>query len=158
MLVNEYEVTEKTYISWVYESKKEGIKLFFGVFWSLMFLGCIILFILCNQQYLFLIFALYCVYMALFRDYVAAKAFYKKALSKYGNRWHRIITISENDIVINDGKVVVNYKTSDIMKIVQNENQIRLFMNDNNSIRLYKNSFVEGKWEDYKNILNPTSE
>lgn len=157
MLINEYEITEKTYIRWVYESKKEGMKFFFTVFWSLMFLGCMILFILNNQNYLFLIFALYCIYRALFRDYAAAKALYKKAISAFDdNKWRRIITISEEGIVINDGKIAVNYKTSDIIKIVENENQIRLFMNDNTSIRLYKNSFVKGNWEDYKNILNPT--
>lgn len=154
MLVNEYEVTEKRYIQWVYESRREGKKGFFLFFWALLMIGCIILFCVYIKDYLFLVFAGYCLYRAILRDYFAARNHYKKALALYADKiWKRIVSISENGIVIDDGRAEVKYELSDIVKSVQNEERIRLFMNDNNSIRLYKDSFTEGDLKDYFDIL-----
>ncbi len=152
MLVNEYEVTEKRYIQWTYESRKEGKKLFFLIFWSVFTLVCLGMSAL-SHDYLFVIVALYCLYRAVIRDYVLAKTFYRKSLSDHGGKWNRRITVSQDDIVIADGKVTVNYKSSDIIRSSQNDERIRLHMKDNNSIRLYNDSFVEGNIEEYQDIL-----
>lgn len=154
MLINKYDVTEKMYIEWTYESKKEGKRLFFCVFWSVLFLSCLILFGMYSQEYLLLVFGIYCIYRSFVRDYVVAKAFYKKTLLIHkDNKWSRVIRIEDDCIVIDDGNALVEYNTSNIIRTVQNDKRIRVFMNDGNSIRMYKNAFVEGNIEDYKDVL-----
>ena len=156
MLVNEYDVTKKMFLQWVHQSRQRPIRIVLTVLWILLLFSLISLFSISPS--ICLIIALFCIYRAFFRDYVIALRLYKKNLSTYGeNAWHRKISISSEDIVINSGNITVTYKTSDIVKIVQHENLIRLFMNDKSSIRLYKDSFVKGSWEDYENILIPTS-
>lgn len=156
MLINEYEVTEKMYLSWVFQSKKEGKKLVFLIFWSIMALIAFVLYILSSNSPLFSFMAFYCIFMAVGADFVRGRTFYKQALSMRGtSKWKRSITISSDNIVINDGKIVVNYKTSDITKVVEKGDLIRLFMNDKTSVRMYKSKFVEGNWEDYKGIIIP---
>lgn len=156
MLINEYDVTEKKYINWVFENKLSGKKKYFTVFWLLMIPCFAILCFLDSQRYLYvyLIAIVYCLYRGVIRDYIAGKAVYKKRLATNGtDSWHRIIRISSEELVIDDGKVVVNYKNSDIVKTVANEKRIRIFMNDGSSIRLYNDSFVQGKVENYKETL-----
>lgn len=154
MLVNEYEVTEKRYIQWVYESKVEGKKLFFLIFWIVLTFVCLGAFAVYRQEYLLLVFAVYCLYRAVFRDLIGAKAFYKKASASHeDDKWIRTINITEDEIIVHDGKVEIKYKNSDIVKAVWNDERIRLFMLDNSSIRLYKDAFIEGELEDYLKIL-----
>ena len=157
MLVNEYDVTKKMFLQWARQSRQRPARIVMTTLWALLFFLTFSLFIISTAN-IFLILALFCVYRAFFQEYVIALRLYKKNLSTYGeNAWHRKISISGEDIVINSGNITVTYKTSDIVKIVQRENLIRLFMNDKSSIRLYKDSFVEGNWEDYENILTPTA-
>lgn len=149
MLVNEYEITEKRYIQWVYESKREGRKLFFMIFWGVLTLICILSAVIFHD-YLFLLFGVYCLYRAVLRDIVVSKAFFRKKISSCnGNKWIRTIQITKDDIVIKDGNTVVEYKNSDIVKSTQNDERIRLFMKDNTSVRLYMDSFISGNIEEY---------
>lgn len=153
MLVNEYEITEKRYIQWVYENKKEGRKLFFMILWGVLTVVCIIVLAI-YHDYLFLPFALYCLYRAVFRDFVVSKAFFRRKISSCDDKkWIRTIQITKDDIEIKDGNTVVKYKNSDIIKSTQNDERIRLFMKDNKSVRLYKDSFVSGDIKEYLETL-----
>ncbi len=158
MLVNKYDVTKKMYIEWVYESKRAGKKLFFGIFWLVLFASCLILFVMYSNEYMLLIASAYCLYRGLIRDYVAGVNFYKKhLLNCVGGRWCRTITVSKKEIVIEDSTIVVKYETSDIIRTVCNDRRIRLFMKDGKSVRLYMDAFTEGKVEEYEEILKLNS-
>lgn len=144
MIVNEYEITERRYIKWVFESKLAGRKLGFLILWCVLLLVCVLAFALSKNDYLYLVFALYCLYRAALRDLLTAKAFYKRKISSAGDKWIRTIKINEDELEILDANSEVRYKLSDIVKATSNEERIRLFMNDKTSVRLYKASFVEG--------------
>lgn len=153
MLVNEYEITEKRYIKWSYENKKEGRRLFFTIFWGVLIVVCFCVSVV-FRDYLSFLFGLYCLYRFGFRDFVVSKAFFRKIISSCAdNKWIRTIQISKEDIVIKDGNKTVTYSVSDVIKSTQNDERIRLFMKDNTSVRLYKDSFISGDTEEYLDIL-----
>lgn len=153
MLVNEYEITEKRYIKWSYENKKEGRRLFFTIFWGVLTVVCFCVSVV-FRDYLSFLFGLYCLYRFGFRDFVVSKAFFRKIISSCAdNKWIRTIQISKEDIVIKDGNKTVTYSVSDVIKSTQNDERIRLFMKDNASVRLYKDSFISGDTEEYLDIL-----
>ena len=60
----------------------------------------------------------------------------------------------EDEIVLTDHTSVSKLKYSNIKKIKEKNNIVMIFMNDNMAWRLYKDAFVEGSWEECKNIIN----
>lgn len=143
MQVYEYDITEKMYTEWVMETKKEGRKLVFMILWFVLFVACFAMFFIYNHDTMCLIFALFCLYMGFFRDFVSARVMYNRAVKmQESGKWHRIIRVSDEEIVIDDGKMVVNYKTSDIVRKEENDKRIRIFMKDGTSVRLYKESLL----------------
>ena len=60
----------------------------------------------------------------------------------------------EDEIVLTDHTSVSKLKYSNIKKIKEKNNIVIIFMNDNMALRLYKDAFVEGSWEECKEFLN----
>lgn len=144
--VNEYTVSWELYLKWVFEAKKEGKRLAFTVLYVVLAIAGIV------KQ--FWILALFCVYMAAVRDYVWAKQNYKKVLAMHGGKeWKRSITVTAEEITVNDCNSEIKIETSRVAKVTQSDEKIRIFLKDYGSLRLYKDSFTEGSREDCLKIL-----
>ncbi|MCQ2458039.1 MAG: hypothetical protein MJ142_04805 [Clostridia bacterium] len=153
-IINQYEVTEKMYIQWILEAKKEGKRLVFTIIWIIMFVACLVASAVSNWGYFFILMAIYSGYMILPRDYIVGKRMFRKMhFATGGSTWKRTVTVTEDEIVVNDGQTVTTVRTSDIVKVRQDPEKIRVKMNGNRSVRLYKDSFIEGTAEECLHVL-----
>lgn len=146
--INEYQVTEKLYIQWILEAKKEGTRLAFAIFWCLMTIFCIGYAIWAESSFFGLL-AFYCAFRALPRDLVFAKKMYRRLCTSQGsNSWKRTITVSCNEIVVQDDHTVTTFQTDDVVKVDQDAAKLRVFLRGGNSLRLYKDAFTAGTWQE----------
>ena len=73
----------------------------------------------------------------------------------YGiNEWLRTIEFLEDEIVLTDHTTVNKLQYHNIKKVIDKGNVVLILMNDNIAFRLYKDAFVEGSWEECKELLN----
>ena len=59
----------------------------------------------------------------------------------------------DDEIVLTDHTSVSKFKYSNIQKIKEKNNVVMVFMNNNMALRLYKDAFVEGSWEECKKLI-----
>ena len=79
---------------------------------------------------------------------------YKLYSTTYGvTEWMRTTEFLDDEIVLTDHTSVTKFKYSNIQRIKEKDNVVMIFMNNNMALRLYKNAFVEGSWEECKRIL-----
>lgn len=148
MIKNEYNVTWKLYKEWLIENMTKGAKLIFLLFWSFMAIALFAISFLGSFSFLYLFMAVFCVYRAIFRDYIAARKQYARLAKIYGcESWLRTITISDTDVFIHEGNSSISYKTADIVRIREKGDRIWLVMNSKMVVRLYQSAFTEGSWE-----------
>ena len=80
---------------------------------------------------------------------------YKLYSTTYGvTEWTRTIEFLEDEIVFTDHTSVSRLKYSNIEKVKEKDNVVMIFMNHNMALRLYKDAFVEGSWEECKEKIN----
>ena len=104
MIRNEYMVTWKLYREWLLENKTKGAKLVFLVFWSLMAIVLFVMSFFGGLSWFYLFMAVFCVYRAFFRDYIAARKQYAQLVKIYGcESWLRTITLSDTGIMLEEG-------------------------------------------------------
>ena len=60
----------------------------------------------------------------------------------------------DDEIILTDHTSVSKLKYSNIEKIKEKNNVVMIFMNHNMALRLYKDAFVEGSWEECKKKIN----
>ena len=88
---------------------------------------------------------------------------YKLYSTTYGvSEWIRTTEFLDDEIILTDHTSVSKLKYSNIEKIKEKNNVVMIFMNNNMALRLYKDAFVEGSWEECKkksmicsNKINP---
>ena len=66
----------------------------------------------------------------------------------------RTIEFLDDEIVLTDHTSVSKFQYSNIEKIKEKNNVVMIFMNHNLALRLYKDAFVEGSWEECKEKIN----
>ena len=80
---------------------------------------------------------------------------YKMFAKTYGvDEWLRTIDFLEDEIVLTDHTTVNKLQYHNIKKVIEKGNVVLILMNDNIAFRLYKDAFVEGSWEECKELLN----
>ncbi len=79
-----------------------------------------------------------------------------KLLSKtYGvSEWIRATEFTDDEIVFFDHTSVTRFKYENIKKIKDKNNIVFIYFNHNMALRLYKDAFVEGSWEECKNKID----
>lgn len=123
--------------------------LFWCVFAALVFAYAVYV-----KFYAFLVFGIFALYRGLFRWKVITARQYSALAKQHGaENWTRKICFRENDIVTEDGNVTVTNQYSEIIGIEENENYVRLRLNNNTVIRLYSDCFVTGTWDECKKWL-----
>lgn len=154
MIKNQYQVTWKLYQEWLMENKTKGAKLAFLLFWTLLAIVLFAIIIWGHFSFLYLLLALFCVYRAFFRDDIAARKQYAQLAQMYGcESWIRTITVSDTDIVIEEGTSFINLKKADIARVIEKGDRIYLVMNSKMVVRMYKSAFVEGSWDECRMLL-----
>lgn len=151
---NQFVVTEKLFQSWGKESRKKGFYLAFKIVWctlaAMIFLVCI----LYGWTFFSVFMLLFCLYRAFLHYYVITRAQYRRLSRTYGTSdWTRTIDFSEDGILVNDGKILVQYTYQDIVGFRENGNKIWLDASNKTVIRLYKDCFVDTDYESWKNWM-----
>lgn len=153
MIKNEYRVTWKLYKSWLWENKRKPPKSGFTVMWVIF--GMAVTGMAAVFRFApYLIIAFLCFYRAFIRDILAAGRQYAAMEKSYGQKdWIRTIAIDEEQILLQEGNISVNYKYSDISGIKEKGNKVWLMLRDGKVIRMYKDCFVDSDWETCRNLL-----
>ena len=160
---NEYKITKKEMMSWAKEYHLHGAaNVILFIVWCIFgissVVGLILSVLLRNgwvDIYMFALFTFIAFFkLFLARFFVCSKR-YKLYSTTYGvSEWMRTTEFLEDEIVLTDHTSVSKLKYSNIKKIKEKNNIVMIFMNDNMALRLYKDAFVEGSWEECKNKIN----
>ena len=73
-------------------------------------------------------------------------------------KWRRIIELTEDEIIVNDDdNSVLKFEYSTIKRVKEKRKVVIIFLKSGFEIRLYKNAFVKGSWEECKKLLSRKS-
>lgn len=156
---NEYKVTKKLVQSWAKEYHLSGgASIFLFVLWcifGIIGLAGTILFALQDVNWklitLYALMFLLAVYKLFFARFEIWSRRYKQMVKTYGvEEWLRTIVFEDGEICLTEHTSTIRYQYSQIVKIKENGNSILLFLNNKTAIRLYKDAFTEGSWDDCK--------
>ena len=150
-------------MSWAKEYHLQGAaNIILFVFWcvvGIIGLGLIILLSVIGGEwinwYLSILFLFLSVFKLFFSRIVVLSKRYKLYSTTYGvNEWMRTTEFLEDEIILTDHTSVSKLKYTNIKKIKEKSNIVMIFMNNNIALRLYKDAFVEGSWEECKDKIN----
>lgn len=155
MIKNEYRVTKKVYLSWVAEGMFKGTRLVMTIVWCVFALCMGVMAAISYLQGFCILMMLFGIYRAFGRIFVISNRQYKLLAEMYGAEegWLRTITFEEEEIVLSEGRTTVKYAYKDIIEVQEKDNKIWLKAVDKTVIRMYKDCFVEGTWEECKQLL-----
>ena len=149
-------------MSWAKEYHLHGAaNIILFVLWcvvGLIGLGTIILLSLVGGDwinwYLSILFLSLSVFELFFSRFVVWSKRYKLYSTTYGvSEWMRTTEFLDDEIILTDHTSVSKLKYSNVEKIKEKNNVVMIFMNNNLALRLYKDAFVEGSWEECKKKL-----
>ncbi len=160
---NEHKITKELMMSWAkdyYLVRKRDIILF--VLWSIVGIcGLLLLMPLIMfggeptdwvLAILFIFFAIYKLFIGRF-FYMSKR--YKMFARTYGvDEWLRTIEFLDDEIVLTDHTTVNRLKYRNVKKVIEKKSVALILFNDDIAVRLYKDAFVEGSWEECKELLN----
>ena len=160
---NEHKITKELMMSWAkdfYLVRASDIVL--AILWSIVaFCGLTLLAtnIIAGGDalnwLLSFLFLFLSVYKLFFGRFVYISKRYKMFAKTYGvDEWLRTIEFLEDEIVLTDHTTVNKLQYCNIKKVIEKGNVVLVVMNDNIAFRLYKDAFVEGSWEECKELLN----
>ena len=156
---NQYKVTKKLLRQWMTENMYKGIQLGLNIGWAIFGVLCILLLIIDAETVTdYLIYGALlalCLYMAVLRIFPITSVQYKQMAKVYGEEnWNRTIDFSEDCITLSEGTISASFQYKDIMSIREKDNKIWLKARNRTVLRLYKDAFVDGTWEDCKALLH----
>ncbi len=165
---NEIRITKKEMMSWAKEYHIYGaVNIIFFSAWVLMGLfgitGLISLSVFTAKGvefeffiwYAYAFFLLISVYKLFVSRFIFMANHYKTFSKMYGvTEWLRTVEFADEDIILTDHTSVTKILYGNIKKIKENKNTVMILLNNNSAIRLYKDRFVEGSWEECKEKIN----
>ena len=160
---NEYKITKKEMMSWAKEYHLQGAaNIILFILWCVVGaigLGLIILLSLVGGDwlnwYLAVFFLVLSVFKLVFSRFVVYSNRYKLLSKTYGvTEWIRSAEFTDDEIILSDHTSVTRFRYGNIKKIKEKNNVIMIFFNNNLAVRLYKDAFVEGSWEECKEKIN----
>ena len=99
--------------------------------------------------YIFALGSLLAFYKLFVARFVIVANRYKLFSKTYGvSEWMRTTEFLEDEIVLTDHTSVSKLRYENVQRIKENNNVIMIYMNNNTGLRLYKDAFVEGTWEE----------
>ncbi len=155
MIKNEYQLTKKLYRTWLVENMLKGPQLVMMIIWSVFALCMGVMAVVSYLQGFCILMMLFGLYRAFGRIFVIGSRQYKFWAERYGTEedWTRTITFNEKEIELSEGCITVKYAYEDIVEIKEKENRIWLNARNKTVIRMYRDAFVEGTWEECKQLI-----
>lgn len=129
-------------------------KCFFPIVWILIGIWFVQICLVIESIPLAIFFAFFCIYRAFFRDLLFATKQYNALAQTYKEEnWLRNISFQEDMLIVTEGTLILQQPYSDIASIKEKDNKIWLVLKDKKVIRLYKDKFVDGSWEECRSFL-----
>ena len=160
---NQYKITKDLMKTWAKEYHVHGTSnVILFILWCVLgiagIVGLISSVLLHSRWVDIYLFAL-CTFVAFFKLFVARFFIWSKRYTLYSttygvSEWIRTTEFLDDEIVLTDHTSVSKLKYSNIEKIKEKNNVVMIFMNNNMALRLYKDAFVEGSWEECKKKIN----
>ena len=160
---NEYRITKDLINSWAREYHLHGAaNIFFFIFWCVAGIfgisGMIFSIVLHTDWITFYLYALMLVisvFKLFIQRFIVWSKRYKLYSTTYGvTEWIRTIEFLDDEIVLTDHTSVSKFKYNNIQTIKEKSNVVMIFMNNNIALRLYRDAFIKGSWEECKKILD----
>lgn len=160
---NEYTITKDIVMSWAKEYPLyNAVSIIVFILWCIVGVGSIlslIMFAVGGGDFFYLFISFVFLFLAVYHLFFYRKIIWSRRfemLSKtYGVRsWTRTTEFAENEIILTDHSSVTRFKYKNIVKIKEKGNLIMIFLNDNLVIRLYKDAFVTGSWNECREKIN----
>lgn len=163
VLKNEYKITKKLIWSWAKEYHLHGaanIALF--IMWCIVGLcGLIglIIFISAGGDWINIYLSALFLFLAVFKLFISRffvwSKRYKLFSETYGvTEWMRTTEFTDDEIILTDHTSVTKFRYDYISKIKEKNNDVLIFFNNNLALRLYKDAFTEGSWQECKEKIN----
>ena len=97
-----------------------------------------------------------CVYRLFFARFVSWSNSYKMMAKTYGvTEWIRTVEFTDREIICKENDAAcMTFRYDNIKRIKEKGNIVFIFFNDNLTLRLYKDAFTEGSWEECNEKLN----
>jgi len=156
---NEYKVTRDLMISWGKKQNLEGLAniLVYVLWWVVLVCGASIFIIFLidgGDWYSWLISILFLV-LSIFKLFFSRSVLFAnryKTLSRmYGvEEWIRTTEFADDEIILTDHTSVTKLKYEKITKIKDKDNDVVIFFGNNLALRIYKDAFVDGSWQECK--------
>ena len=155
---NEYKVTKKLLRRWMTENMYKGVQLGMNIGWAIFGVLCIVLLIVDavtpTDHIIYGALLALCLYLAVLRIFPLTAVQYKRMAKTYGEEnWTRTIDLGEDCITLSEGTISATYQYKDIMKIREKDNAVWLTARNRTVLRLYKDAFVDGTWEECRELL-----
>ena len=159
---NEYKITKDLIKSWAKEYHIHGAaNIFLFILWCIVgvigFFGLIFSVAMSLDWkiiYLYALMLIIAIFKLFIQRFIVCSKRYKLYSTTYGvTEWMRTTEFLDDEIVLTDHTSVTKFKYSNIQRIKEKGNVVMIFMNNNMALRLYKDAFVEGSWEECKRIL-----
>ncbi len=164
MMKNECTITKNEMMSWAKEYHIRGARAIFSfILWCVLGVCGLLITIASllggSEKWGFFVFGILyvalCIYKLFFSRFVYYSRRYKLYSQSYGvTEWQRTIEFTENEIVITDHTSVTKLLYSNVKKIIEKNNIAIIIFNNNLAIRLCKDTFTEGTWEECKEKIN----
>ena len=159
---NEYKISKDLFKSWAKEYHIHGAaNIFLFILWCVVGVAgiagtafSIALHIDLTVVYLYALMLLIAIFKLFIQRFIIWSKRYKLYSTTYGvTEWVRTTEFLDDEIVLTDHTSVSKFKYSNIQKIKEKNNVVMIFMNNNMALRLYKDSFVEGSWDECKQMI-----
>lgn len=159
---NEYKITKELMMSWAREYFFRGpIDIILFVLWIIVGafgVGSLVVLAIIGghwlECYISILFILLSVFKLFISRFIVMSNRYKMHARTYGvSEWIRTIEFTEDEIIFTDHTTIIRFPY-DIKKVVEKNNSVVVFFNNNSTIRFYKDSFVEGTWEECKKFIS----
>lgn len=159
---NEYKITKAMMKSWAKEFRLWDTKtIIISAIWGL--LGVWIVYHIVSFLYwgvnwrfvcYFILLLIIVVYRLFFFRTITYLRNYKTLTKAFEvSEWIRTIEFLEDEILLTDHTSTMKFKYSQITKIKEKSNAVLLCLNIKKGLILYKESFVDGSWEECKELL-----
>ncbi|MBQ9796439.1 MAG: hypothetical protein IJW50_01840 [Clostridia bacterium] len=156
---NQYKITKDLIKTWAKEYHLHGAaNIILFIIWCVLGVigsaGLIFSIALQSDWLVIYIYALFTV-VAFFKLFLSRFFVWSKRYQLYSttygvSEWMRTTEFLDDEIILTDHTSVSKLKYSNIQKIKEKNNVVMIFMNNNIALRLYKDAFVEGSWEECK--------
>lgn len=160
---NEYKMTSQLMMSWAKEYHLQGAaNIISFIIWcvvGVIGLGMLVIAITTGGEWTTWYFSILALFLSVFKLFIARfitmSNRYKMMSKTYGvSEWIRSTEFTDDEIIISDHTSITRLRYDNIKKIKDKDNDVLIIFNNNLGLRLYKDAFVEGTWDECMEKIN----